>query len=106
MKNRCILHGLVFVMGIDLGTPCIQAAKWHHYRTSYSARSEEPFDIYKISFKPQALEVWPLNPLKCFKYEITVALRYCYVHYRKPYDILAKIELQAPVFKHGVYFGG
>ena len=24
---------------------------------------------------PQALEVWPLNPLKCLKYEITVALR-------------------------------
>ena len=33
----------------------------------------------------QALEVWPLNPLKCLKYKITLALRsYCYVHYRKP----------------------
>ena len=50
---------------------------------------------------PQAIEVWPLNPLKCLKYKITLALRsYCYVHYRKPYDISAKIELQAPVLYH------
>ena len=38
------------------------------------------------SVNAQALEVWPLNPLKYLRYEITVALlRYCYVHYCKPY---------------------
>ena len=43
--------------------------------------------VLKAVFQSQALEFWPLNPLKCLKYEITLALRYCYVHYRKPYDI-------------------
>ena len=33
--------------------------------------SANNIDFYE---EPQALEVWPLNPLKCLKYEITVAL--------------------------------